>query len=144
MRVCIAALLLVPALSMRLHANDKQDRPFDSLTVDLGQVPDFALTERSGRVVRRDDLKGHVWVAAFIYTCCEGGCSTLSKNLSALQNRLADCENVRLVSFSVHPEQDTPEVLQKYATDLGADPQRWWFLTGDKPAIYSLIEKGFH
>src|SRR4051794_40294520 len=105
MRACVAALLLIALTTAPARADDKQNPKFDSLNVDLGQVPDFALTERSGRVVRRDDLKGQVWVAAFFYTCCAGDCPKLSGSMATLQKRFADCPDVRLVSISVHPEQ---------------------------------------
>src|SRR4051794_33150386 len=99
MRVCFATLgvlFLVPLLSAM---NSQKQSPLDTLRVDLGPVPDFALTEASGRTVRRDDLKGKVWVAAFFFTCCAGDCPTLSQSLAHLQKQLADMPEVRLVSF---------------------------------------------
>src|SRR5207244_8891920 len=50
---------------------------------------------------------------------------------------------IYLVSFSVNPEKDTPEVLRGYADKLQAEPGRWDFLTGAKPAIYKLSHDGF-
>jgi protein SCO1/2/putative membrane protein len=143
MRSCLAALVVV-ALAAAARADDRKNAPVDSLRVDLGPVPDFTLQERSGRAVRRDDLKGKVWVAAFFYTCCAGDCPRLNAGMARLQQRLADCPDVRLVSISVHPEQDTAQVLKEYAYDYGADPERWLFLTGDEQAVYHLVRKGFY
>jgi protein SCO1/2 len=106
-------------------------------------VPDFSLTERSGRPVSRSDLEGQVWIADFIFTRCAGPCPLLSAHLSTVQQAVADLAGVRLVSFSVDPENDTPAVLSEYAERFGADPERWWFLTGEKQAIYDLIFEGF-
>ena len=109
----------------------------------LYPVPDFALTEPSGRTVRRDDLRGRVWIAGFIFTRCPGPCTRISGTMARLQHELAGQSNVRLVSFTVDPDYDTPAVLSAYAARYGADPQRWLFLTGAKDVVYPLIAKGF-
>lgn len=108
----------------------------------LGQVPDFSLIERSGRAVSLADLKGQVWVADFVFTHCAGPCPLLSRRMQSLQEPLADHPGVRLVSFSVDPERDTPEVLADYARRYGAG-ERWLFLTGEKEPLYWLIMDGF-
>jgi cytochrome oxidase Cu insertion factor (SCO1/SenC/PrrC family) len=63
--------------------------------------------------------------------------------LARLQHELADQKDVVLVSFSVDPKRDSPEVLQQYAGRYGADADRWLFLTGDQDKVYSLIKDGF-
>jgi protein SCO1/2 len=108
---------------------------------DYSAVPDFNLIERSGRQVTRQDLDGQVWVADFIFTRCAGICPTMSANMRKLQDTLP--KEIRLVSFSVDPSNDTPEVLKEYANRYGADPQRWLFLTGDAGAMQQLSVGGF-
>src|SRR5213594_2092334 len=66
----------------------------------------------------------------------------LSTRMSDLQKPLEKTD-VQLVSFSVDPEKDTPEVLRSYAERLQAEPGRWDFLTGPKSAIYKLSHDGF-
>ncbi len=107
-----------------------------------GRVPPFALTERSARMVTLDDLRGRVWVANFIYTECTESCPTQSLQLAQLQNEFAADTPLRLVSITVDPDHDTPEVLRRYAERYHAT-DRWWFLTGDKRAIYCLAKDGF-
>lgn len=109
----------------------------------LGQLPDFSLVERSGEPLTRADLKGKVWLAGFIFTHCAGPCPLISAQMSALQRSLARFEDVRLVSVSVDPERDTPEVLSDYARRYEADEERWLFLTGEKRDVYRLILEGF-
>jgi len=109
---------------------------------DPAGVEDFSLTEAHGQTVTKADLLGKPWVACFIFTRCAGPCPRVSEQMQILQNRLKGMD-VRLVSFSVDPERDTPEELRKYAEHYKADPQRWWFLTGDKEVIYRLIRKSF-
>jgi protein SCO1/2 len=104
-------------------------------------VPDFSLTERSTRPITRKDLDGKVWVADFIFTHCGGICPAMSSNMEKLQQRLP--EEVMLVSFSVDPANDTPEVLTEYAKRYNADPNRWLFLTGDSQVLQKLSIEGF-
>ncbi len=108
-----------------------------------GVVPSFTLTERSGKRVSRDDLRGLVWVVDFIYTECTETCPTQSLQLARLQREFQNAADLRLVSITVDPEHDSPEVLARYAARYGAG-DRWWFLTGDKRAIYCLAQQGFH
>jgi cytochrome oxidase Cu insertion factor (SCO1/SenC/PrrC family) len=110
---------------------------------DYGTVPAFALTERSGRRVTRDDLRGFVWVADFIYTECTESCPAQSLQFARLQQEFAATADLRLVSITVDPRHDTAEVLRRYAERYGAG-DRWWFLTGDKHEIYCLAQQGFH
>jgi cytochrome oxidase Cu insertion factor (SCO1/SenC/PrrC family) len=108
-----------------------------------GQVPDFALIERSGRTVTRADLVGKVWVANFIYTQCTETCPTQSAELARLDAEFATAPDFRLVSITVDPAYDTPDVLAGYAKRYGAAPERWLFLIGPKQIIYRLAMEGF-
>jgi len=108
----------------------------------LGVVPDFSLTERSGRTVEKSDLLGNFWLASFVFTRCNTSCPVAVTALGELQRDLP--ESVRLVSFSVDPEHDSPEVLAEYAERAGADLTRWLFLTGEKTSVYKTIREGFH
>jgi protein SCO1/2 len=109
----------------------------------LSFVPNFNLVERSGSAISLSDLSGKVWVADFIFTHCAGPCPLLSLQMGALQEPLKELEDVRLVSISVDPERDTPEVLEAYSRRYNADPEKWLFLTGEKADVYQLIRKGF-
>src|SRR5262249_45197921 len=109
----------------------------------LGTVPAFSLTDRHGTTVTADDLSGHVWVADFVFTRCPDICPVLSARMAQLQEPLATGDDpVRLVSISVDPTHDTPEVLTTYADRYHAGPN-WLFLTGARDAIASLLRDGF-
>ncbi len=110
---------------------------------NYGEVPFFALTERSGRQVTRDDLRGSVWVLDFIYTECTETCPTQSLAFAQLQREFAPDSSFRLVSITVDPAHDTPTVLRTYAERYGA-AERWWFLTGDQREIHCLARNGLH
>jgi len=102
----------------------------------------FRLVERSGREVTDADLSDRVWVAAFVFTRCPLSCPRISSVMKGLQGKFAGTD-VKLVSVSVDPEHDTPAVLKDYASRFGADPDRWWFLTGPKDDVRSLITDRF-
>jgi len=109
----------------------------------LGQLPDFVLTNQTGQTVSLADLRGQVWVAAVIFTRCPGPCAKMTRHFAELQAALPANEPVKLVSLTSDPEYDTPKVLKKYAERFGADSNRWWFLTGDKPQIHRLAVNDF-
>lgn len=117
--------------------------PLEGLKV-FGTVPDFSLIERSGRQVNLSDLKGKIWIANFIYTNCPDTCPIQSAQMKELQNEFSNEKDLRLVSITVDPERDTPTVLSEYANRFGANPERWFLLTGEKEAIYRLAQEGFH
>jgi protein SCO1/2 len=108
----------------------------------FGSIPEFALTERSGAAVTRADLDGKIWIANFIFTNCGGTCPMMTYQMGKLDRALP--EDVFLVSFSVDPSRDTPEVLSAYADRNGVDSDRWLFLTGDRDELYNLAQQGFH
>jgi protein SCO1 len=118
-------------------------RPADRLPV-VATLPDFTLVGSDGDAVSRADLEGGLWVADFIFTSCAGICPILSSRMAELQKILSERDiDARLVSISVDPANDTPEALREYAKRYAADPDRWWFLTGERDALYELIGKGF-
>ena len=106
----------------------------------LGTVPAFSLTERSGRTLTRDDLAGRPWVAGFIFTRCGGICPLMTARMKEVQ---AASPSLTLVSFSVDPEHDTPEVLRGYAHQQGIGGG-WLMLTGDQAGLHALARDGFH
>jgi cytochrome oxidase Cu insertion factor (SCO1/SenC/PrrC family) len=111
---------------------------------DLGLVPNFALTERSGRSIQRDDLLGKTWIVSFVFTRCTGPCPQISGTMARLQSEFADTPDVVLVTITADPERDDPDELKRYAEHFGADPERWLFLTGPSKAIRDLAVDGFH
>jgi protein SCO1/2 len=60
-----------------------------------------------------------------------------------VQTLTAEMPQVKLVSFTVDPERDTPAVLAEYAARFKYDPARWVFLTGDEATLNDLGFKGF-
>ena len=106
-------------------------------------VPEFSLTDQNGQTVTNADLRGKIWIADFIFTRCKGPCPLMTARMLEMQKALVKTPEVKLVSVTVDPEYDTPEVLKAYAEANFADPERWKFLTGDKAVIEKLVTEGF-
>ncbi len=109
----------------------------------LGVVPQFQLTAADDRAFDSHTLDGHIWVADFIYTTCEGPCPMMSHQMRGIQNSTAATPEVKLVSFTVDPAHDTPPVLAKYSAHFQADGNRWYFLTGEMERLNELGVKSF-
>lgn len=103
----------------------------------------FQLTERSGREVNQNELRNKFLVVNFIHTGCSISCTIVNQRMAEVQKLVAGQNDVQLVSLSVDPGTDTPEVLTRFAKQYGADASRWLFLTGEKRAVYQLIETSF-
>jgi len=95
-------------------------------------IKDFTATNQQNKQIGLKDLKGKVWVSAFIFTSCADVCPPMTANMVKLQKKLKEenLKDVELVSFSVDPTVDTPEVLTNYAKQFGVDFSNWTFLTG--------------
>jgi protein SCO1/2/putative membrane protein len=131
-------LLAIGLLSISAHSQAADPPPM----WNPDGIDDFEFTERSGKVVSKQDLLGRPWLACFVFTRCAGPCPRVTEQMKKLQDQLTDT-NIQLVTFGVDPDHDTLEVLRKYADFWRADPDRWWFLTGEKSLLYRFIEKHF-
>lgn len=108
----------------------------------LGDVlPDASLTDESGRCIHLRELRGKVLAIDFIYTRCPlpDVCPRLSANFAVIQKHLSDRKDLLLLSITVDPDYDTPQILSEYAKRWGADPSRWRFLTGDVAPIAARL-----
>jgi protein SCO1/2 len=112
----------------------------------LGAVPPFALVNRDGRTVTLADLAGAPWVADFVFTRCAASCPMMTDRMAKLAKDLdlsaQGVLRLRLVSFTVDPDHDTPAVLASYAARYRAPPA-WLFLTGPQEALLHLSRDGF-
>jgi cytochrome oxidase Cu insertion factor (SCO1/SenC/PrrC family) len=107
----------------------------------LFEAPSFSLTDENGKPFDSSQLNGKVWVADFIFTQCAGICPMMTENLARFQTATPG-SSVQMVSFSVDPEHDTPQVLKHYGQEVKADESRWHFLTAAHRAQIWEISKG--
>lgn len=109
----------------------------------MTEVGSFELLDSQSQNFSEKNLQNHLWVADFIFTRCQGPCPLMTQKMQRLQNDFLKDARLQLVTITVDPEYDTPEILRQYAKKYQADTQKWHFLTGDKKKIESLMFDGF-
>ncbi|HVX15545.1 MAG TPA: SCO family protein [Pirellulales bacterium] len=105
-------------------------------------LDEFTFTDSEGQPFSLQNLSGKVWVASFFFATCPGFCLQMNQEIAKIARDLSD-QDVTFVSFTVDPENDTPDVLKEYATRMQADPRRWVFLTGKQADIQELGQQYF-
>ena len=151
-RVLIGVTLVMATgfclLLFALNNRDKENAPGNSppcliLPDHPRQLADFSLTDRTGRTVTRSELDGKILVVDFLLTSCSATCPAVNRQMAQIQQLTTNQPDVRLVSLTVDPRDDTIEALAKYAARFGADTNRWLLLTGEKAQLYELIKISF-
>lgn len=107
------------------------------------KVGQFTLVERSGRVVKLDELRGKVWIAHFFFPTCRGDCTKTVPMMRRLNHWFAGKTDVVLVSIAL--TGDDPQSLQEYARDQEASETQWLFLTenGKSDKVLDVVERCF-
>ena len=113
-----------------------------------GEVPAFAVVTQDGDAFTREQLlaEDKTWVVGFVFTRCPSTCPAVSRAMLQFQDDIARSklsDHVELITITVDPEYDSPEVLAAYAETIGADLSNWRFVTGDEQAIEDLVVGGF-
>jgi protein SCO1/2 len=145
MTVAVGALLVMDAVGAApaLPFYDSADlSPRWTRTVDH-RIADFNLVTQDGSPITRADLLGQVHVASFVYTHCAGVCPSMITQLKKVQAAIGGRNGARLISYSVAPQQDTPETLTAFAALRGIDNATWSLVTGDAEQIYALARTSY-
>ena len=111
---------------------------------ELGKVSAFSLTKENGQPFSSEELKGQVWIADFIFTTCPKECPLMTQEMAKIQDKIKTIAGIKLISFTVDPEHDTPDILTKYGQSFGAQSDKWRFLTGSRDDLYNLCQNDFH
>lgn len=105
------------------------------------KVASFNFTNQDGNLLNGNFVENKVWIACYFFTTCPTICPKMITGMADIQAAFAGNDNVKLVSFTVDPLKDTPEVLKKYAEQKGAHTDQWSFLTGEKKDLYRYARK---
>ena len=139
--------LLSPEKMLPIYSpRDINPELVDSTVQHIGndhKIADFAFTNQNGEVITQKDYENTIYVADFFFTTCPTICPKMTDNMVWLQNQLKNNLEVKLLSFSVTPDIDTPDVLKKYAQEKGVDDSRWNLVSGNKKDIYYLARKSY-
>ncbi|HTN18500.1 MAG TPA: SCO family protein [Chitinophagaceae bacterium] len=105
------------------------------------QVNDIVLFNQMGdQVSLNKDLAGKMLVVEVFFTRCGTICPRLTSNMGILQKAFRKNDTaIHLVSITIDPENDTVQALRAYADRYAANPDRWWFLTGNRTPIENYL-----
>lgn len=111
-------------------------------------IDDFSFINQDNDTITRDSLLGSIYVANFFFTSCPTICPTMTRNMSYLQDKLSVYPNIRFLSHTVDPGNDTPEKLSDYVNlmhqkNVSIDLSNWDFVTGDKDKLYESAANYF-
>ncbi len=107
------------------------------------QIPSFSFTNQDNKTVTNLDFKGKVVVLEFFFTSCPTICPKMNVNMVKIQNTFSKNDDFGIISISIDPKRDSPNVLKQYALEKGATMKNWHFLTGELETIYKLSNEGF-
>lgn len=122
----------------------------DDATTTIVATP-FTFTDQKGETFDSKALAGKVWMGSIFFANCPGPCFRENQAVADILREIDD-PDFMAVSLTCDPENDTPEVLGRYADRFEADPARWKFLTGDLAKIKEVgmgtfklpVELGVH
>ena len=106
-------------------------------------VPDFKFINQEGKTITQKNLDGSVYVADYFFTTCQSICPIMSNEMELLAKHFEGNSQVKFISHTVNPENDSVPVLADYAKAHHANPNQWYLVTGDKKQLYELARKGY-
>lgn len=132
----------LPVISPR----DVNPELVDSLVQHIGynhKIAPFAFTNQNGKKITNKEYDGKIYVADFFFTTCQTICPKMTDNMVWLQDKIKNNPKVKLLSHSVFPDEDTVEVLKKYAKEKGVIDEKWNLVTGDQKEIYKIARQSY-
>ena len=106
-------------------------------------IASFSFTDQNNEKVTDKIIEGKVFVAEYFFTTCGSICPKMNEQMQRVQSEFLGDERMKILSFTVDPETDTPEKLSIYAKNHKANPNQWYFLTGKRDELYALARKSF-
>ena len=111
-------------------------------------IPNFSFLNQHNSIINQDSMQGNIYVADFFFTSCPTICPIMTKNMAYLQKKLSVYPNIKFLSHTVDPSNDTPEKFIEYIDEMRKkniliDLGNWDFVTGDKDKIYEIAKSYF-
>lgn len=111
-------------------------------------IDDFSFINQDNDTITKDSLAGSIYVANFFFTSCPSICPIMTRNMSYLQDKLSVFPNIRFLSHTVDPVNDTPDKLKSYVNlmqqkNININLSNWDFVTGDKDKLYQSAANYF-
>ena len=106
-------------------------------------IPDFSFMNQDSAIITNKDLSDGFYVADFFFTHCPSICPVVTKEMLRIHDAFKN-DNLKLVSYTMDPKRDTPDVLKNYASKLEVKAPKWHFLTGEKKALHDISTDYFN
>lgn len=142
--ICLLSFLLISAcINKEQSLPIIGDRTYPDGTVDRHEIRAFQLVNQLGDTISNKDFEDKIYLIDFFFTSCPSICPKVTKQMLRLYDHVNEYDDVLLVSTSIDPVRDTPEILKKYADNMNIDHGKWLFLTGDKDEIMDLANEDY-
>ncbi|MDQ1150782.1 SCO family protein [Sphingobacterium zeae] len=146
----VALVLAVPLLAfmlVRYVASNDIALPYygeNFLEIKKGEakhIGAFEFSNQEGKLISSEFVKGKVWIACYFFTSCPTICPKMIAGMGDIQEEFSDEHQLRMVSFTVDPDRDTPAVLKEYANIRNINTVQWNLVTGRKKDLYRYARK---
>lgn len=149
--LCFVLAFILPVTvfyGVRWYKHNISDLPYYAENYNIqSSIPDFKVPEY--QFINQDSLPisnsftdGKIWVAHYFFTTCPTICPAMISGISDVQEKFKNNEELKIISLTVNPETDTPNVLKNYAELRNIDTKQWQLVTGDKKILYRFARKG--
>jgi len=109
----------------------------------LNTVMPFSFTRQDGQKISNKDVLGKTVIVEYFFTTCKGICPKMNRNMAKIHEQLKGEKDFLILSHTVDPDTDSVPTLKRYADSIGADPNKWWFLTGKKADLYKTARESY-
>lgn len=147
--ILIGILIGIPLLAfLGVQAYQKLD---DSLPIinpdpdskETHKIPEFSFTNQYGEPINLDTFQDKVFIANFFFTSCPTTCPPMMEQLTRVQEEFSENPDLRILSHTVDPRNDTVEALRAYGKEYEVQKGFWHLVTGSKKALYSMARNGY-
>ena len=125
---------------------DVNSEMVDSSLLRVGyghKIGRFEFRNQNNKLVTDSDVKNKIYVAEYFFTTCKSICPIMNSQMKRVQEKFSNNADFKILSFTVDPETDTVAQMKRYAKEHGANDNQWYFLTGEKKALYELARQSF-
>ena len=140
--IVAGALVVAPLAVFGSFVLSNADKSKAEIPV-YGTVPDFEFVNQDSALFGRNDLLGKITVVDFFFSTCQTICPIMVVEKEKIYRAFDESDLVQIVSISVNPSHDTPEVMKRYAREHRVTDNRWQFLNGPIDDVIALSEQGF-
>ncbi len=108
------------------------------------KVGNFSFINHEGKTITQKDLAGKIYVVDYFFTTCHSICPVMTSQMLRIYDEFKNEDRVRFLSHTVDPEIDSVNILAEYAKAKNVDPNRWYFVTGDKKELYDMARQSYY